>query len=209
VERVDATLSDGDFSDLLHALSVSEARPPDARTLAIDLIPSMTSLRGVLERSAPWFSAIALAALLGALASAFHFERSQTAIVLVEGLAFSIVLGGLMLTLRRDRRPPPARYRLLLEQQHVLLEDRRARAGSADRCGPPLGATRHYYRSSGRYARVEIPTLCLRWPNGKTTVIGVWRTNLHWAERVPRLWRLHYLIGPEEWRRLTAALRLH
>jgi len=210
VERVDASLSDEDFSDLLHALSVSEARAPEReRTLAIELVPSTVSLPGVLQVSGPWFSAMALVVLLGLLASAFHFERSPVAIALVEGLGLVIVIAGVVFTFRRGSRPRPARYRLLLDQQQVLLEDKRAKFGSADRCGPPLRATRNFYRSSGRFSSVEVPTMRLTWPNGKETIIGVWKTNIRWAGKVPRIWRLHYIIGPEEWRRLTAALRLH
>ena len=210
VEHVDASLSDADFSELLGVLGVSEARGQSGeQALAIELVPSTASLRGVLQVSAPWFAAMLLASLLGVIASVFHFERSATALFLVEGACVVVVLAGAVLTFRRGSRPLPARYRLLLEPQRVLLEDRRAKAGSVDRSGPPLRATRHFYRSTGRFASFEIPTLCLTWPNGKKTIIGVWQTNIRWAGKVPRMWRLQYVIGPEEWRRVTAALGLH
>jgi hypothetical protein len=163
----------------------------------------------MLQVSAPWFAAMLIVVLLGAIGSALHFERNLTVLFLVEGVCVPVTIAGAVLTVRRGSRPLPARYRLLLEPPRLLLEDRRAKPGRADRSGPPLRATRHFYRSTGRFGSVEIPTLCLTWPNGKKTIIGVWNTNIRWAGKVPRLWRLQYVIGPEEWRRVTNALGLH
>jgi hypothetical protein len=208
VNRVDASLNAEDFVAFASALGVrnDEVQPASsADRIAIDLIPSSVSARGLWRAMSPWLATLATAVTVGVVAAALGLERSRTGLVVVQVLAVVIVVGGVINTIRRARQPPIPRYRLVIEGKHVSLEDTRA-AGRANPTAP--SATRHIYHYSTRFGRYQMPTLRLVWPGGRTQVIGLWDTSYHWPEGATRLRKLQYVVGPEEWRRLVAALGL-
>ncbi len=217
VSGVDASLSAGDFVAFASALGV---RPDEVQAasaadrIAIDLVPSTVSARGLWRAMSPWLATMATAAAVGFVGAALDLERNPTGLVVIQVLTVVVVLGGVISTMRRARQPPVPRYRLIIEGKHVSLEDNR-RAGRANSSAPPLSATRHVYRYSSRAGRApsvlgryEMPTLRLVWPSGQTHVIGLWDTSYRWPAGATRLRKLEYIVGAEEWRRLLTALGL-
>ncbi len=211
ISRVEASLSTDDFVAFTRALGLSadQVRPASAAdNIAIDLIPSTISARGLWRATSPWLATMATAAAVGFVGAALGLERRPTGLVVIQVLTVVIVVGGLIITVRRGSQPPVARYRLLVEHGVVTLDDAKRR-GRANSSAPPLTATRHVYRPSSRGGpRVEVPTVRLVWPSGKTHVIGVWDASYRWPAGATRLRKLEYVVGPEEWRRLIDALRL-
>jgi len=210
VDRVDASLKSDDFLAFMRALSLSEAAITSAKRgqIAVDLVPSTLTVRGQLRVMSSWIATVAVLGCIGVIAGAFHFERSPRAVFAVEALMVVVVLGGVVLTFRRQSKPPRTRFRLLIEPRQVVLEDTRSRAGRPTTFGPPLRAERHFYRSTGRYGSADYATVRIHWSSGRSDVIGVMNSNWRWPAPAPRLRKLHYLIGDEEWRRLIAALRI-
>ncbi len=210
VSSIDASLSADDFVAFAGALGLraDEVQAASAADrIAIDLVPSTVSARGLWRAMSPWLATMATAAAVGMVGAALDLERNPTGLVVIQVLTVVIVLGGVISTVRRARQPPVPRYRLVIEGKHVSLEDNRG-AGRGNSFLPPLSATRHIYRYSSRTGRYEMPTLRLVWPSGQTQVIGLWDTSYHWPVGTKRLRKLEYVVGPEEWRRLVAALGL-
>jgi hypothetical protein len=210
IANVDASVTADDFTAFARALGfrgdeVQAANAADR--IAVDLIPSTASARGLLRAMSPWLATIAAAAAVGIAGAALHIEQNPAGLVVVQVLTVVIVVGGVINMIRRSRQPAAARYRLVIEGKHVSLEDNR-RAGRANSSAPPLSATRHIYRYSTRFGRYEMPTLRLVWPGGLAQVIGLWDTSYRWPPGTKRLRKLEYVVGPEEWRRLVAALGL-
>lgn len=211
VSRVDASLSAEDFVTFTRALGLSAERVRQAGSedrIAIDLIPSTVSARGLWRAMSPWLATMATAAAVGFVGAGLGLERSPTGLIVVQVLTVVVVVGGLIITVRGSLQPPVARYRLLVERGVVTLDDAKRR-GRANSSVPPLSATRHIYRSSTRGGKsYEMPTVRLVWPSGQAQVIGLWDTSYRSPESATRLRKLEYIVGPEEWRRLLAALHL-
>jgi hypothetical protein len=211
VQRVDASLSAEDFVAFVEALGIAstEARSVGSdERLVIQLVASPTSSRGVWRLAVPWFATMALAGLIGISSAAFPVMSSGAGQVVIMVLTVVIVLGGLVWTFVRALSPPPADHWLVLVGNQLTLESGRPERPPASAEGPPIRATRCYYRYATRGSAHEIPTLRLDWPSGKSTTIGVWDTGHVWSERVERSRKLHHLVGAEEWRRVIRAVGL-
>jgi hypothetical protein len=206
-QKVDASLTSHDFMDFVRALALvpdplAGTEATDAVT--VDLVPSASSTGGLRRAIGPWMATLAIAGIIGALASSFESLRTGVGLVVVQGATIVVVVGGLALTFRRSMRPPAPRYRLRIEPMRVALNEVKT-ASPIDAAVPKPTAAPFVFHYSTRGGSFDFPAVRLTWPS-KTMVVGVWDTSLTWPPGTPRVRKLEYIVGPEEWRRLVHEL---
>jgi len=208
-QKVDASLSSDDFMEFVRSLELFTdplAGTEVADALVIDLLPSTASRHGLWHAMSPWIATMALAAAIGILAGSIQQLQAGVGLVIVQAATVIVVVGGIVVTMRRNMRPPKSRWQLRVDPMRVALFDLR-RGSFVDGAVPHPPATRLIYRYSTRGGTFEFPALRLVWPS-KVLVLAVWDTTIHWSTPTERCRKLDYLVGPEEWRRLVDALRL-
>jgi hypothetical protein len=217
VTEVDAYLPATDFDALLAAMGlqldparaaaaaaagaaayrpIPAAPPPAARVL---LVPNRASAKGALTTALPWFAAMGIIMLVAGLFAALGLFETMAGQMACCGIAFAVLLGGIVLTFVRGSRTPRPALALEIDAYGVRVVDlaRSALVAQAPLAHVRVEPSQHTYSGRGTYT---MPVLFVMVPGFPTAlVIGVPDLRFSWQGKVPRSSPADYVVGSPDW----------